>query len=1015
MPSCSRVATFRTADQRTRQSRHWPRVVALVDADLRPDPASTARLLDLAADADISVIWLAPTAAAVPRQASRIVRVEHGDGARMDGLVWSTDPSVPERMVEVEHLRHCVAERAARSLAPVRDASTASLATSIPRTAPLLDVLGPDEITGGQIVERWLHHSPQYSAGAAEQRHQLRFPIGLAADGPLVVDLVSDGPHTLIGGTSGAGKSELLQSMVASLAANHSPERLNFLFVDYKGGASSQMFERLPHTVGYVTNLSADLSVRALTSLRAELDRRMALMEGRAKDLEEMLERHPDDAPAALVIVVDEFATLVKEVPEFVAGVVDIAQRGRSLGIHLVLATQRPSGSVNENILANTNLRISLRVLDRSESTAILDSPDAADIPVPLRGRGLVRLGPRQLVEFQSSFAGAQLQRDEERHPVRVGPFDRPDAAPVNAVAAGRHGSTHLDVVLAAIVSANESLGARAPRRPWRDVLPEVITLDTVWSSIADRSDDIDAGRHVVIGMLDRPEAQDQRPAVVDLEESGGMLIHGSGGTGKTTALRTIAAAIDRANRRIAGTSGSAATIVFDFASRGLTQLRLLPSVIDVVTGDDLEGVTRHLLRLDAELDRRRRLLAARGSEHLERVPSRPSRRGARSNRRADRRFRRSRRRAARRRRLVRVGRCREMGGDRAAHPRRRPSGRDPRCDHDRSAQRRAAEAPVVDRCSADPPTRRSAVVCRPRCGRRRSVRSRSGDRPGAPRRPRDRADRVGVARSIGPIAIRHDRCDRVRRRSPCTTPTRQRCLTRDGHRPSPRWCSRRSRRRGCRRRRVRHLTRPRGHRRRVVARHGRRTVPLRSLDGARGIRARSAAGRCPRRRYVVGPASSPLASLGLPEARSAFGRAEVVGALIDRVANLAAVAAADERIVLVVDDLDALDDACLTPVWDRLVATDSIRIVAALETRSMVGYTTNAAVMELRRARRTLVLQPDDPSEFLQLTGVKLPTRPGLAMVPGRGVLLVDRQPSIVQIAQRASRAVATRTPAPA
>ena len=179
------------------------------------------------------------------------------------------------------------------------------------------------------------------------------------------------------------------------------------------------MFERLPHTVGYVTNLNADLSLRALASLRAELNRRMRVMEGRAKDLAEMLEKAPADAPASLVIVVDEFATLVKEVPEFVAGIVDIAQRGRSLGIHLVLATQRPSGSVNENILANTNLRISLRMLDRSESTAIIGSPEAADIPVPF---GAAARAPRatQLIEFQSAFAGAPLVSGEERQPVLV-------------------------------------------------------------------------------------------------------------------------------------------------------------------------------------------------------------------------------------------------------------------------------------------------------------------------------------------------------------------------------------------------------------------------------------------------------------------------------------------------------------------------------------------------------------------------------------------------------------------
>ena len=130
------------------------------------------------------------------------------------------------------------------------------------------------------------------------------------------LDLVSDGPHALIGGTSGSGKSELLVALVAGLVANFPPTRLNLLFVDYKGGAASAAFKDAPHTVGYVTNLNGDLATRALVSLRAELNRRMQLLEGRAKDLEEMLAEHPAETPPSLVIVVDEFATLVKEVPD---------------------------------------------------------------------------------------------------------------------------------------------------------------------------------------------------------------------------------------------------------------------------------------------------------------------------------------------------------------------------------------------------------------------------------------------------------------------------------------------------------------------------------------------------------------------------------------------------------------------------------------------------------------------------------------------------------------------------
>ena len=395
-----------------------------------------------------------------------------------------------------------------------------------------------------------------------------------------------------------------------------------------------------------------------------------------------MLERYPDEAPPSLVIVVDEFATLVKEVPDFVAGVVDIAQRGRSLGVHLILATQRPSGSVNENILANTNLRISLRMLDGMESKTIIGVGSAADIPLPLKGRGFAKLGPRDLIEFQSAFTGAQLTQENEVIPVVVEPFGsmaRPAGGPTTA--SGRttsrrsphHGrddagcarSTYTDessatlappvglpmpptslraapagssVVLAATAvrhrpplpsrldwlrprhrsragrrddasrpaARRRSLGdAELPRRASRGgkMLPEMLEWDTIDPPVVTNA--VAAGRFITLGMLDDPAAQAQYPAVFDLEEGGGLLIAGGGGSGKTTALRTVArSAVDGA------TPDEVALFVIDCASRSLGPLRDLPHCAAVATGDDLESITRVIVMLTAELDRRRALLS---------------------------------------------------------------------------------------------------------------------------------------------------------------------------------------------------------------------------------------------------------------------------------------------------------------------------------------------------------------------------------------------------------------------
>ena len=302
------------------------------------------------------------------------------------------------------------------------------------------------------------------------------------------------------------------------------------------------MFRDVPHTVGYVTNLNADLALRALTSLRAELNRRMRVMEGRAKDLEEMLAKYPDDAPASLVIVVDEFATLVKEIPDFVAGIVDIAQRGRSLGIHLVLATQRPSGSVNDNILANTNLRMSLRMLDtrrvRPRSSTAPRPPTsrcrcrgrgyrptrpagAGGVPVRLRqrtaGRGPTSESPTVVEDFEVDGGGSvteQSARARRRNRTRPAPTSHAVLDAVVAAAA--------ECSFPAVTSAVARDAARA-RHAWTSCA----------TTPGPRSRADHAGRVIPLGLIDDPEHQDQYPATVDLEEGGGLLVFGSGGSGE--------------------------------------------------------------------------------------------------------------------------------------------------------------------------------------------------------------------------------------------------------------------------------------------------------------------------------------------------------------------------------------------------------------------------------------------------------------------------------------------------
>ncbi|MCC5948802.1 MAG: FHA domain-containing protein [Nitriliruptoraceae bacterium] len=587
--------------------RVGPTVVLLLDELTDADRVLVASLLEHGPAARVYTVWVGSTRQLVPRQARAILDCPALDAGQRAEL-WTVDATEPIVELAPDRLSLEAAPRLARLLAPVRDTSSAAAAASIPRVAPLLETLGSTHLDANEVARRWQTVKP----------YGLAAPIGMGPDGPFWIDLVDHGPHALIAGTSGAGKSELLQSMIAALIAEHPPTRLNLLFIDYKGGASSNLFQPAPHTVGYVTNLSADLAMRALVSLRAELDHRMRLMEGRAKDLEEMLEKHPDEAPPSLVIVVDEFATLVKEIPDFVAGMVDVAQRGRSLGIHLILATQRPTGAVNDNILANTNLRISLRVLDPQDSSSILGSADAAAIPAPLRGRGYAKLGAGGLIEFQSAYSGAPQAVAGGITPLEVNDFPTSDHTtlvpqpPPKADDDEQATRTHLDVVIEAIVGATEALGHRRGRRPWLEDLPEFLTLQSVLDGEFGPLPQRVPGRDVILGIADLPERQAQEPATLDLEDRGGILVFGTGGSGRTTTLRSLlgSAIVDVGPDEVE-------IHVLDFAGRGLEALRDLPHVAAVAAADDLEQATRILMHLRAEVTRRQTLLAEHRAEDL--------------------------------------------------------------------------------------------------------------------------------------------------------------------------------------------------------------------------------------------------------------------------------------------------------------------------------------------------------------------------------------------------------------
>ncbi len=496
-------------------------------------------------------------------------------------------------------------DRIARALAPIRDVSTEDLSAALPAASRLLDVLNLGEPDARGVLAGWSRGGRTTKAA-----------IGESADGVFTIDIRADGPHGLVAGTTGSGKSELLQTMIASLAVGNRPDEFNFVLVDYKGGAAFKDCNLLPHTVGMVTDLDGHLTTRALESLGAELRRREHQLAGAdAKDIEDYLAgRDPDDEPMPrLLIVIDEFAALVAELPDFVTGLVDVARRGRSLGVHLILATQRPAGVVSAEIKSNTNLRIALRVTDAGDSDDVIESPAAAQIAKVFPGRAYARLGHSSLIPFQSSRvggrpagAGGGAIRFEDMdwdHLPTLGRGPAEETSEQDDVSV----PTDLSALVAAITEARDDLGLPPARKPWLEPLPEDLTLDGVLTEFPAATPTADR-LTLPFGLVDVPAEQRRDVAAFDLEGGGHLGVIGAPRAGRSTMLRVLAGVVGRytspADVHLYGV---------DCGNNALLPLVGLPHVGAVVTRDQVDRMDRLVSRLRHLISERQQRLAVAG------------------------------------------------------------------------------------------------------------------------------------------------------------------------------------------------------------------------------------------------------------------------------------------------------------------------------------------------------------------------------------------------------------------
>ncbi len=558
------------------------------DLELLHRRSSALRRLLERPDANIFGVVLASTADQLPASTATVATISSADGEL--ALTFPREPQrIESGIVDIASIE--VARDLARQLARFEDPELPMPGGDVPRIVRAEDLFGV--LTPEAIQRRWM---------LSTRSDTLQTSIGIGEQGLMPLDMVSDGPHALVAGTTGSGKSELLRTFIVGLATNYDPDDLVFVLIDYKGGSAFDACARLPHVVGMVTDLDDHLAERALLSLEAELHHREAVLRAvAAKDVADYRQLGSPQGPLPrLIVLIDEFATLRSELPDFVSALIGIAQRGRSLGVHLVLATQRPAGAVDANIRANTNLRIALRMQDPADSVDVIDKPTAAELSRSTPGRAYVRTGEGELAIVQSGFlsgpAGADLP------PVRiadipVGSGHGPEFPHVDSSG----DTTELELIVETILQTPRR--GPTPRRPWLPDLPVDVEMSTLGGLDTDHQADASGGLgRLRVALGDDPSHQ-RRLIRTWAPSDGGIVLVGALGSGVSTSVRSLIVGLGR-------TQSSRSVWVFpvDHSAGGLSGIDAYPHVSPVIAANDEARHARLFSLLNETLDARRQM-----------------------------------------------------------------------------------------------------------------------------------------------------------------------------------------------------------------------------------------------------------------------------------------------------------------------------------------------------------------------------------------------------------------------
>lgn len=483
-------------------------------------------------------------------------------------------------------------------------------AYAMPDMVPFLKLFGVEDVRALNIISRWKRNNPTRSLAA---------PIGIDEDGNLCMLDIHErihGPHGLVAGMTGSGKSELLMTYILSMAISFSPSEVSFLLIDYKGGGMAQAFKNLPHTAGIITNLDDSAIHRALVSVKAELQRRQQLFvqaEERLNVSNMNINRYQQyvrsgqlETPLPhLLMITDEFAELKNQEPEFMKELISTSRIGRSLGVHLILSTQKPAGIVDDQIWSNTSWRLCLRVQDTHDSMDVIKSPDAAYLTQV--GRYYMQTGNvGTLIKGQSGFTGSPYNPGAFAIPAcQVEVLDHSGFVLQQANMEKAMMQNTQGIQLTAAVDYLCALSERENlhcSQLWLPPLDPDLSLDMLAKQYPFPV--VPYQLRCLIGEADDPACQRRLPVWADLSCGQNTLVYGANGSGKIQLLTTVLQSLL--------TNHSAQEVhlyLLDYAASGLATFLSAPQVGDVVHLNEDEKLIRLLMMLEREIEIRKEKL----------------------------------------------------------------------------------------------------------------------------------------------------------------------------------------------------------------------------------------------------------------------------------------------------------------------------------------------------------------------------------------------------------------------